>query len=473
MEGMNPLVERYASREMIDNFSALRKFRLWRGLWIALAEAQKELGLPITDEQIEEMRSHKDDIDLERAKELERKFRHDVVAHIHLFGELCPRARPIIHLGATSAFVGDNTDLIQIRDGLMIIERRLLTLITVLRELALRERSTYCLGYTHLQPAQPVTLGKRVCLWLQDFISDFEEVTGRLQDLRFRGAKGTTGTQASFLELFNGDHEKVKNLDQSVAQKMGFTSTFPVTGQTYPRKTDWLILSALASTALSAHKMANDIRLLQSMGEVEEPFGETQIGSSAMPYKRNPMRSERVCSLSRFLISLLETSASNSSLQWLERTLDDSANRRLIIPQSFMCADAVLLICINVAEGLKVNRGIIEFNLHRQLPFLASEAILMEAVKRGGDRQTLHQRLRRHSMAVVEQMRKGGANTLLEKLREDPAFASIRDELEHLADPARLAGRAPQQVEDFITEVVDPVLKKYGKARVTRIDLRV
>jgi len=472
-EFSNPLVERYASREMVANFSTLRRFRLWRELWIALAETEKELGLAISDEQLAEMRAHKDDIDLARAAELESRFRHDVMAHIEHFGEQCPRAKPIIHLGATSSFVGDNTDLIQMRDGMLILVKRLVALIRALREFAIRERATYCLGFTHFQPAQPVTAGKRACLWLQDFLMDLDELDGRIAELRFHGSKGTVGTQASFLELFAGDHAKVEELDRRIAEKMGFARTFAVTGQIYPRKVDWQILATLCGIAQSAHKMATDIRLLQGLGELEEPFEDTQIGSSAMPYKRNPMRSERACSLARFLMSSCLNAAMTSSVQWLERSLDDSANRRIVIPESFMAADAVLLICTNVATRLRVNRAIAARNLEKQLPFLASEVILMEATKRGGDRQSLHQRIRHHSMAVVEEMRAGGPNTLLDRLRDDPAFAPLRGEMASLSEPKRFAGRAAEQVDEFVARCVDPVVQKYADSQTSQSDLRV
>jgi len=457
----NPLISRYASREMSYIFSPEHKFRLWRRLWITLAEAQRELGLPISEEQIEELKAHRDEVNYEVAEAREREVRHDVMAHIYAYGLQCPKAKGIIHLGATSAYVGDNADLIILREALELVLKRLVNVIAALKDFALRYKDLPTLSFTHFQPAQPTTVGKRACLWLQDFLMDVEEVEHRLRTIRFRGAKGTTGTQASFLALFGGDSEKVRELDRRVAEKMGFSREFLVTGQTYPRKLDTYILGALVGIAQSAHKFSNDIRLLQHLKEVEEPFEAAQVGSSAMPYKRNPMRSERTAALSRYIISLYQNPAFTASSQWLERTLDDSANRRLVLPEAFLATDAVLLLCRNVAGGLVVHPRMIEKHLREELPFMAAEEILMEAVRRGGDRQELHERLRKYAHEAGRRVKEGQANDFLDRVASDPAFGLTREDLELLMDPTRFVRRASQQVEEFMREEVEPVLKRY------------
>ncbi len=457
----HPLVERYASKEMVELFSPKKRFGTWRRLWLALAEAQRELGLPITEEQLEEMRAHLDDINLERAKELERVFKHDVMAHVHAFGEQCPKARPIIHLGATSCYVTDNTDVILIRDALRVILKRLVNLIFRLKEFALKYRSLPCLGYTHLQFAQPTTVGKRAALWLQDFVDDLRNLEFSLDNLRFRGVKGTTGTQDSFLKLFDGDEEKVRRLDELVSEKFGFKKRFIITGQTYPRKQDFMVAQVLSGIAQSAHKMATDIRILMSFGELEEPFGKRQIGSSAMPYKRNPMKSERICALSRLIMAYLETFEYTPSIQWMERTLDDSAVRRIAIPEAFMATDAVLILAINVVKGLVVYPKVIEKRLREKLPFVAVEEILMEAVKRGGDRQRLHEKIRRYAFEEAQREKEGETPVLLERIAEDPEFGLDREQVERLMDPSRFIGRAPSQVLEFVETEVEPLLNRY------------
>lgn len=470
----SPLVRRNASPEMSANFSDRRKFGLWRRLWLALAEAERELGLPITQAQIAQMRRHLDDINFEVAEAREREVRHDVMAHIHAFGLQCPKARPIIHLGATSCYVTDNAELIQIRDGLLIVRRRLLGVIQALASFARRYRSLPTLGFTHFQPAQPTTVGKRACLWLQDFLSDFHEVQTRLERLRFRGVKGTTGTQASFLELFGGDERKVVALDRLVAQKMGFASTFAVTGQTYPRKLDAQVCAALAAVAQSAEKMATDLRLLQHLHLLEEPFEKEQVGSSAMPYKRNPMRTERITGLARYVICTAQNAFLTAANQWLERTLDDSANRRIVLPEIFLATDGILLLCHNVASGLVVNEALIARHLQQELPFMCTEAILMEAVKAGGDRQNLHERIRQHAIEAARQVKElGHPNDLLDRLAADPAFAKVKDRLATLADPRRLIGRSPSQVDEFLRSEVQPLLRKFRSEIPKYAELRV
>lgn len=456
----NPLIERYASARMSRLWSSQRKFSTWRRLWVALAEAQAELGLPITQEQLAELRAHIDDIDLAAAERYERSLRHDVMAHVHAYGDLCPTARPILHWGATSCYVTDNTDLLLIREALQIVRERLVGTLRSLAGLARRYRDLACLAFTHLQPAQPTTLGKRVCLWAYDFVLDLEEIEHRLAGLRALGSKGTTGTQASFLQLFGGDHAKVRKLDELICRKLGFEGSYPVTGQTYPRKIDFQVLAALSGIAQSAHKLATDLRILQHRKEVEEPFEAEQVGSSAMPYKRNPMRAERICSLARFVMSLESSPAMTAATQWLERTLDDSANRRLVLPQAFLAIDAVLILCRNVLEGLVVYPRVIQRNLEAELPFMATENILMAAVAAGGDRQELHERLRRHSQAAAAMVKQQGApNDLLERLAEDPAFSAV--DLDAALRPEKFVGRAPQQVDEFLAEVLEPLLAKY------------
>ncbi len=458
----NPLVSRYASAEMGRLWSDDRKFRTWRRLWIALAEAEAELGLPVSPDQIAELKAHVDDIDYEKVADYERQLRHDVMAHVHAYGELCPLARPIIHLGATSCFVTDNADLILFREGLIQIRDRLVAVIDALASFAEQYRDLACLGFTHMQPAQPTTVGKRACLWAYDLVLDLSEVEFRLASLRFRSTKGTTGTQASFLSLFDGDHTKVEKLESLVATKMGFEKTYAVTGQTYPRKVDVQIVGTLAGIAGSAHKAATDFRLLQNRKEMEEPFEKDQIGSSAMAYKRNPMRSERMCALSRFVMSLESSASQTMATQWMERTLDDSANRRLVLPQAFLGIDAILRLYQNVAEGFVVYPEVIRQRLCEELPFMATENILMDAVRAGGDRQELHERIRQHSQQASRVIKEqGGANDLLERLAGDAAFAGI--DLQAAVLPSRFIGRAAEQVTQFISEVIGPIRKRFEK----------
>lgn len=456
----NPLNTRYASAEMSGIWSAQTKHSTWRRLWVALAESQQELGLNITDAQLEQLRAHVHDIDFEAAARHEREVRHDVMAHVHTYKDQCPEAGGIIHLGATSCFVTDNSELIQIRDSLQLIRRRLVQVIDALGHFAARHRDLPCLGFTHLQPAQPTTVGKRAALWCHDLVLDLEEVEHRLNALKFRGVKGTTGTQATFLSLFEGDHEKVKQLDRRVSEKMGFASTYPVTGQTYSRKVDAQVLSVLGGIGQSAHKAASDLRLLQSWKEIEEPKADKQIGSSAMAYKFNPMRSERICALSRFAISLTQNGDQTMATQWMERTLDDSANRRLSLPQSFLAIDAVLLIYHNVASGLRVYPKIIEKRLHEVLPFMATEEIMMAAVKAGADRQEVHERIRVHSVESDKQVKEHGRDhDLLSRLSADPLFTEV--DLSAALDANKYIGRAPQQVDEFLSDVIAPIRERY------------
>ena len=457
---VHPLTERYSSQEMQEVFSPGRRFGTWRRLWLALAEAQKELGLSISDEAIQEMRNALDDLDLDKAAEYESRFRHDVMAHVHLFGDAAPAAKGIIHLGATSAFIGDNTDLILHRIALKLVRARLVRCVRALADFAREHRALPTLGYTHFQPAQPTTVGKRATLWLQDFLLDIEDIDFRLSRLRFRGVKGTTGTQASFLELFEGDHDKVERLDAEVAQRMGFATSFGVTGQTYPRKMDAAILATLAGVAASASKLGNDLRLLAHEREIEEPFEEEQIGSSAMPYKRNPMRAERMCALARHVITLSLDPLATAATQWMERSLDDSANRRLSIPDAYLTTDGMLVLVENVAKGLVVNPQVILSNLQVHLPFMASESVLMLATAAGGDRQDLHEKIRQHSMAAAQRMKEeGAASDLLDRIAGDPAFGLTRDQLEELVEPGRYIGRSAEQVDHFLQEWVEPVLE--------------
>jgi adenylosuccinate lyase len=452
----NPLIARYASPEMSRLWGPERKFRTWRQLWVLLAECEAELGLPIRPEQLAELRAHVDDIDFAAAAAHERKLRHDVMAHVHAYGDACPSARGIIHLGATSCYVTDNTDLILFRESLKLIRSRLVAAIDHLATFATEHRALPCLGYTHLQPAQPTTVGKRATLWCYDLVLDLEEVEHRLATLRFRGAKGTTGTQASFLQLFDGDHSKCEALDRLVAKKMGFDEVFAVTGQTYTRKIDSQVLSVLAGIAQSAHKMGTDLRLLQNFKEIEEPFESKQIGSSAMAYKRNPMRAERMCGLARFAMSLADSGEQTMAVQWMERTLDDSANRRLTLPQTFLAIDAVLILYRNIVDGLVVYPQVIAKRLAAELPFMATENILMDAVAAGGDRQALHERIRVHSQAAARRVKEDGAdNDLLQRLSADPAFSLVN--LTRVLDAAQFIGRAPEQVDAFVRDVVDPI----------------
>lgn len=455
----NPLCSRYASRAMQELFSPDRKFRTWRQLWIALAESEHELGLPITEQQIRELKEFADDINYDAAERHETRVRHDVMAHVHAYGEQCPSARPIIHLGATSCYVGDNTDLILMAEGLKLLRSRLLSVMRCLASFAARYRALPTLGFTHFQPAQPVTVGKRATLWLQDLMLDLDDLDHMLGSFRLLGSKGTTGTQASFLALFDGDHEKVRELDRRVAARMGFADIFPVTGQTYPRKMDSRILQVLAGIAQSAHKFSNDIRLLQHLKEIEEPFAKDQIGSSAMAYKRNPMRSERMAALARHVLANSLNPAMTAAEQWFERTLDDSANKRIAIPEAFLATDALLLLYRNVADGLVVYPTVISRHLQEELPFMATENILMAAVNNGGDRQELHEKIRQHSMEAGRLVKEEGRqNDLLQRIAADPAFNLSTTDLDDLLDPADYVGRAPEQVDEFLAHYVEPLL---------------
>ncbi len=466
----NPLVNRYASREMSALWGSERKFRQWRKLWVILAEAEAELGLDISPLQIAQLRAHIDDIDYGAAERYERKLRHDVMAHVHAYGDACPDSRRIIHLGATSCYVTDNTDLILMREGLELVATRLAATIDRLAVFAQEFFGLPCLGFTHLQPAQPTTVGKRACLWAYDLALDLAEIETRIGALKARGVKGTTGTQASFLQLFDGDHAKVRELDRLVAHKMGFDHVYPVTGQTYSRKIDSQIVAALSGVAQSAHKAGADLRLLASRKELEEPFETDQVGSSAMAYKRNPMRAERMCGLARFVISLESSAAATVCGQWLERTLDDSANRRLVIPQAFLAVDAILLLYRNIASGLVVYPRVIARNLAEELPFMATEAILMAGVEAGGDRQDLHERIRQHShLAANEVKQHGGKNDLLDRLSADPAFAAV--DLANVADAMQFVGRAPRQVDEFLEDIVAPIRSRYAGALAKLTDL--
>ncbi|MBR2509636.1 MAG: adenylosuccinate lyase [Lentisphaeria bacterium] len=457
----NPLTGRYAGPEMNYNWSPHKKHSTWRRLWLALAEEEQKLGLDITDEQIAEMRQHLDDVNFDVAEAFEKELRHDVMSHVHAFGQQCPKAMPIIHLGATSCYVTDNTELIQMRDGLKILKAKLLKLISQLADFCEQYRSMPTLGFTHYQPAQLTTVGKRFALYLQDFMLDLEELEFESANLPFRSVKGTTGTQASFLALFNRDFAKVTELEKRVAARMGFDKIIDLSGQTYTRKVDYKVLSVLSGIGQSAHKMATDIRLLANLRELEEPFGKKQIGSSAMAYKRNPMRSERVCSLSRYLMNLPLNCAQTHSVQWFERTLDDSANRRLALSEAFLTADVVLSTLINITDGLQVWPNVIAKRVRAELPFMATENLMMAAVKKGGDRQELHEVIREHSMAAARRIKEeGGDNDLLDRLRNDPAFASIKDDFDTIVNPNDFIGCAPEQVERYLNEKVRPVLKK-------------
>ena len=455
----NPLIARYASAEMSALWSDQRKFSTWRRIWLYLAEVEQELGLPITDAQLAELRQHLDDIDFAAANAYERKFRHDVMAHVHAFGDICPTARPIIHLGATSCSITDNADLLILREALGMVAQRLAGVIDRLGSFAAKQRDLPCLAFTHLQPAQPTTVGKRACLWAHDLAIDLAEVEHRLASLKALSMKGTTGTQASFLALFDGNQDKVRRLERRVAEKMGFDDVYPVSGQTYTRKVDSQILDSLSGIAQSAHKMATDLRLLASRKEIEEPHEAEQIGSSAMAYKRNPMRSERMCALARFAMSLPANAVDTAATQWMERTLDDSANRRLVLPQAFLAIDAVLLLYQNIASGLVVYPEIIRRNLMEELPFMATENILMAAVQAGGDRQQLHEQIRQHSWAAVDAVKAGQANDLIARLKADAAFHKI--DIDAVFAGGNFVGRAPQQVDEFLDEVVEPIRKRY------------
>ena len=455
----NPLNTRYASKEMSGIWSAQKKHSTWRQLWIALAESQQELGLHITNEQLNEMRSTVNDIDFDVAAKYERELRHDVMAHVHAWGDQCPKARKDIHLGATSCFVTDNSELIQIRESLLLTRRRLVQVIDQLAQFAVEYRDLPCLGFTHMQPAQPTTVGKRATLWCWDLLLDLEEVEHRLETLRFRGVKGTTGTQATFLSLFDGDHTQVEKLDQLVTEKMQFTCRQAVTGQTYSRKVDSQVLQTLNGVGQSCHKAGSDIRLLQHRKEVEEPFGKKQIGSSAMAYKRNPMRSERMCSLARFAMSLQAGADATMATQWMERTLDDSAIRRLTLPQGFLAIDACLILYRNITDGLVVYPNVISRQLNSELPFMATEAILMAGVQAGGDRQTLHEQIRVHSQEAADAVKQQGkSNDLISRLKTDDSFAAV--DLEGTLDASLYIGRAPEQVDAFVADQVEPIRKR-------------
>ena len=457
----SPLSERYASKEMQYIFSPDKKFRTWRRLWIALAETEKELGLPITEEQIAELKEHADDINYDVAKEREKLVRHDVMSHVYAYGQQCPKAKGIIHLGATSCYVGDNTDIILMSEALELVRRKLVNVIAELAKFADAYKDQPTLAFTHFQPAQPTTVGKRATLWLQEFLMDLEDLDYVKGSLKLLGSKGTTGTQASFLELFEGDQETIDKIDPMIAEKMGFEDCYPVSGQTYSRKVDTRVLNVLAGIASSAHKMSNDIRLLQHLKEVEEPFEKTQIGSSAMAYKRNPMRSERIASLSRYVMIDALNPAITSATQWFERTLDDSANKRLSVPEGFLAVDGILDLCLNVVDGLVVYPKVIEKHLMAELPFMATENIMMDAVKAGGDRQELHERIRELSMEAGRNVKeKGLDNNLLELIAQDPAFNLSEETLKATMDPAKYTGRSAVQVEAYLNNVVNPLLEK-------------
>lgn len=471
----SPLSARYASKEMKYIFSPDKKFRTWRKLWIALAESEKELGLPITQEQIDELKAHADDINYEVAQEREKIVRHDVMSHVYAYGVQCPNAKGIIHLGATSCYVGDNTDIIIMTEGLKLIRNKLITVIRNLSKFADEYKALPTLAFTHFQPAQPTTVGKRATLWLQELLMDLEDVEYQLSKAKLLGSKGTTGTQASFLELFDGDHEKCKMLDRKIAEKMGYKACFPVSGQTYSRKLDSQFLNVLAGIAQSAAKFSNDIRLLQHLKEVEEPFEKNQIGSSAMAYKRNPMRSERIGSLSRYVMVDVLNGYFTTATQWFERTLDDSANKRLSVPEAFLAVDGILSLYANVADGLVVYPKVIEQRLRKELPFMATENIMMDAVKkRGADRQQLHEKIREHSMAASRVVKvEGGENDLLERIAADEAFGVTLEDLEKILKPENYTGRAKEQTEDFLNECIKPVLEKYADVESDKPEINV
>lgn len=457
----SPLSERYASKEMQYIFSQDKKFTTWRKLWIALAESEKELGLNITDEQIAELKEHQNDINYDVAKAREKEVRHDVMSHVYAYGVQCPKAKGIIHLGATSCYVGDNTDMIIMREGLQLVKKKLVNVIAELAKFADRYKALPTLAFTHFQPAQPTTVGKRATLWMMELVQDYEDICYVIDSLKLLGSKGTTGTQASFMELFDGDHAKIRKLDQMIADKMGFAGVYPVSGQTYSRKVDSRVLNVLAGIAMSAHKFTNDVRLLQHLKEVEEPFEKHQIGSSAMAYKRNPMRSERIASLSRYVMIDALNPAITSATQWFERTLDDSANKRLSVPEGFLAIDGILDLCLNVVDGLVVYPKVIEKRLMSELPFMATENIMMDAVKAGGDRQELHERIRELSMEAGRNVKeKGLDNNLLELIADDPAFGLSLDELKKTMEPSKYVGRAPIQVEAYLDNVIRPMLEE-------------
>lgn len=470
----SPLSSRYASKEMKYIFSPDMKFRTWRKLWIALAESEMELGLPITQDQIDELKANADNINYEVAEAREKLVRHDVMSHVYAYGQQCPKAKGIIHLGATSCYVGDNTDVIIMTEGLKLVRNKLVTVIRELAKFADKYKDLPTLAFTHFQPAQPTTVGKRASLWLQELLMDLEDVEYQLSKAKLLGCKGTTGTQASFLELFEGDHEKCKELDRRIAKKMGYSACFAVSGQTYSRKLDTQVLNVLSGIAQSAAKFSNDIRLLQHLKEVEEPFEKNQIGSSAMAYKRNPMRSERIGSLSRYVMVDVLNGAFTTATQWFERTLDDSANKRLSIPEAFLAIDGILNLYANVTDGLVVYPKVIEQRLRKELPFMATENIMMDAVKRGGDRQELHEKIRQHSMAASRVVKEeGGENDLLERIANDKSFGVTLEELEAILQPSKYVGRAPQQTTDFLNEVVYPAIAPYENIEDEKAEITV
>ncbi len=472
-EYVSPLVERVATKAMVELWSAQRKFSTWRRCWLALAEAEQELGLDITDEQLDEMRAHLDDIDFEQARQFERETRHDVMAHIHTFALVAPKAKPIIHLGATSSYVGDNTHLLLMREGLQLLLDKAVNVLARLAAFAEEWKDLPTLGYTHYQPAQVVTVGKRACLWAQDILMDVEDLEDAIARLKCRGVKGTTGTQASFMALFDGDSEKVRRLDELVARKLGFDSSYPVTGQTYPRKVDSHVLQVLARIGESVHKFATDMRLLANLKEIEEPFEKHQVGSSAMAYKRNPMRCERACALARFLMVAPLHAEFTTATQWFERTLDDSAIRRLSLPEAFLACDGILNLYLSIMEAPVVYPKVIERHLKAELPFMATENIIMAGVKRGGDRQELHEAVRTHSHAAAARVKEGHDNDLLDRLAGDPVIDMTRVEMEHILDVRQFVGRAPQQVSEFLQEHVSPVLERHKDRLGVRSDVKV
>ncbi len=473
-EYQNPLISRYASKEMSFIFSEDYKFSTWRKLWVALAESEMELGLNITQEQINELNEHIYDINYEDAEKREKETRHDVMSHVYAYGLQCPKAKPIIHLGATSAFVGDNTDVIQMSEGLKLIRTKLLNVINNLSGFAEKYKQLPTLGFTHFQPAQLTTVGKRCCLWLQDFLMDVEELDFQLSRMKLRGVKGTTGTQASFMALFDGDHERIKELDRRVTAKMGFDKSYAVTGQTYSRKLDSQVLNVLTQIAESAHKFSNDMRLLQSLKELEEPFEKNQIGSSAMAYKRNPMRCERIAALARYVIVNSLNPAITAATQWFERTLDDSANKRLAVPQTFLTIDSILNIMINVSNGLVVYEKMIKRHIDDELPFMATENLLMEAVKMGGDRQELHEKIRQYSIEAGRRVKEEGLdNNLISLIEKDDSFKLNPDKMQELLDARNFIGRAPEQVEEFLEEHVYPLLRENSDKLNVKVDLKV
>ncbi|NLM35297.1 MAG: adenylosuccinate lyase [Clostridiales bacterium] len=470
----SPLNSRYSSKEMSYLFSDDKKFQTWRKLWVALAESEKELGLNITDEQIEELRSNITNINYEDAERKEKDIRHDVMSHVYAYGLQCPNAKGIIHLGATSCYVGDNTDLIIMKEALLLIKKKIICIIEALSKFADKYKDMPTLGFTHLQPAQLTTVGKRACLWIQDLVIDLENLDFVIQNIKMRGVKGTTGTQASFMNLFNDDEEKVKRLDKLVAEKMGFSETFPITGQTYTRKIDSIVLNTLSEIAQSAYKFSNDIRILQNMKEIEEPFEKNQVGSSAMAYKRNPMRSERIGALARYVIVDALNPAITASTQWFERTLDDSANKRIAVAEAFLALDGVLNLYLNVSENLVVYEKVIEAHVKNELPFMATENIMMEAVKRGADRQEVHERIRVHSMAAAKRVKEEGLNNdLIERIIADPIFKMTREEILHIVNPIKFVGRAPGQVKDFLENVVNPILKDNQQYLGEKVEINV